>query len=242
MSKSSFVYGDEHFEYEVCFTPDRGQKIAIHVRPDASVQVDAPDGEPAQKIHSTVLKRARWIRNHVLQARAQRAHVLPRGYVSGESHFYLGRRYQLKVSDANGAGPHVKLWRGRIQVESEKRAPEEIRKHLYRWYRQRASGVFGRRLHAIASNVPWLKEVPPLRLLKMRRQWGSCSPQGVVFLNPHLVKAPRDCVDYVITHELCHLKEHNHSRRYYRLLREIMPGWEPVKARLDGMAELLLNE
>jgi predicted metal-dependent hydrolase len=56
------------------------------------------------------------------------------------------------------------------------------------------------------------------------------------------VKAPRECVDYVIAHELCHLKEHNHSPRYYRLLREVMPGWEPVKARLDGMAELLLNE
>lgn len=90
--------------------------------------------------------------------------------------------------------------------------------------------------------MPWLNDVPPVRLLKMRRQWGSCSPRGQVFLSPHLVKAPTPCVDYVIAHELCHLKEHNHSPRYYRRLREIMPGWEPVKARLDGMAELLLNE
>ena len=56
------------------------------------------------------------------------------------------------------------------------------------------------------------------------------------------MKAPRDCIDYVIARELRHLKEHNRSPRYYRLLREPMPGWEPVKARLDGMAELLLNE
>jgi hypothetical protein len=98
-------------------------------------------------------------------------------------------------------------------------------------------------LREIAGRVTWLKDVPPLRLLKMRKQRGSCSPGGVVFLNTHLVKAPRECVDYiVITHELCHLREHNHSRHYYRLLREIMPGWEPVKAKLDGMAELLLNE
>jgi len=76
----------------------------------------------------------------------------------------------------------------------------------------------------------------------MRTQWGSCSPGGVILLNPHLVKAPRQCIDYVISHELCHLQEHNHSRRYYRLLGKIMPSWEGVKARLDGMAELLLNE
>jgi len=76
----------------------------------------------------------------------------------------------------------------------------------------------------------------------MKTQWGSCSPTGAILLNPHLVKAPRECIDYVISHELCHLKEHNHSPRYYRLLSKIMPRWEVVKARLDGMAELLLNE
>ncbi len=76
----------------------------------------------------------------------------------------------------------------------------------------------------------------------MKTQWGSCSPAGTILLNPHLVKAPRECIDYVISHELCHLKEHNHSPRYYRLLAKIMPSWEAVKTRLDGMAELLLNE
>jgi hypothetical protein len=83
---------------------------------------------------------------------------------------------------------------------------------------------------------------PDWRIVRMQKQWGSCSPAGVILLNPHLVKAPRACVDYVICHELCHLQEHNHSPRYYRLLGQIMPGWEAVKIRLDGMAETLLNE
>ena len=66
--------------------------------------------------------------------------------------------------------------------------------------------------------------------------------KGVILLNPHLVKAPRECIDYVILHELCHLKEHNHSPRFYRLLSQLKPRWRPVKAKLDGLAELLLNE
>ena len=94
----------------------------------------------------------------------------------------------------------------------------------------------------IADRVVWLKAMPDWRLVRMQKQWGSCSPAGVILLNPHLVKAPRQCVDYVICHELCHLEEHNHSPRYYRLLGQVMPGWETVKTRLDGMAELLLNE
>jgi predicted metal-dependent hydrolase len=74
----------------------------------------------------------------------------------------------------------------------------------------------------------------------MHTQWGSCSPQGRIILNPHLVKAAHDCIDYVILHELCHLAEHNHSERFYRLMNQVMPQWEKVKERLDVMASSLL--
>ena len=76
----------------------------------------------------------------------------------------------------------------------------------------------------------------------MQTQWGSCSPAGRITLNPHLVKAPRDCIDYVILHELCHLAEHNHSERFYRLMQQVMPQWGKIKQRLDGMAASLLND
>ena len=57
-----------------------------------------------------------------------------------------------------------------------------------------------------------------------------------------LIKAPRECIDYVVLHELCHLKEHNHSSRFYRLLQQHMPKWAEVKQKLDVMAELVLIE
>jgi len=240
MMSASFTYGDSKLQYIVFYRSGRRDKIAIHVHPDASVQVDAPKGEELRSIHAAVLKRARWIHRHVSEARQQLEHALPRRYVSGEGHFYLGRRYQLKV--LTGTGASVRLAKGRICVESVKRDPDTIKGLLTRWYRERASEVVARRLDLVLQNVEWLKEPPIIRLLAMRKQWGSCSPKGVVFLNPHLVKASRDCIDYVIAHELCHLREHNHSPRYYRLLQKIMPEWRPVKARLDGMAALLLNE
>ena len=74
----------------------------------------------------------------------------------------------------------------------------------------------------------------------MSKQWASCSPSGSINLNPCLIKAPRDCIDYVLTHEIRHLREHNHSKRYYSLLEKHYPNWGKVKSRLDGMAELLL--
>jgi predicted metal-dependent hydrolase len=169
MSRASITYGDERFDYDICFLPDRQHKIDIHVHPDASIQVDAPDGEQPDRIHRDVLRRARWVRTQVAQARARREHVLPRSYVSGESHFYLGRRYQLKVTDQNGAGPQVRLLRGRICIESDERSAAAVKKHLYGWYRQRASEVFERRLRTTIERMAWLNDAPPLWLLRMRK-------------------------------------------------------------------------
>jgi len=82
---------------------------------------------------------------------------------------------------------------------------------------------------------------PAMRLQTMKVQWGSCSPAGRLTLNPHLVKAPRECIDYVLLHELCHLKEHNHSRKFYMLLERHLPQWRRKKERLDELADMVLN-
>lgn len=76
-----------------------------------------------------------------------------------------------------------------------------------------------------------------MRLQLMTVQWGSCSPSGRITLNPLLVKAPRECIDYVLLHELCHLLHHNHSPKFYRTLDRHMPNWRAVKEKLDNMAE-----
>ena len=242
MPRKSFPYGDDRIEYDVSFMPAKRNKVAIHVHPVGSVQVDAPIGQDLATVHRAVLKRARWIKRHVDGARRQRAQAMPRNYKSGESLLYLGRRYQLKVKRQSGRTPSVKLTRGQICVETDSGDPHLVKERLAAWYRCRAADTFDRRLREIGDRIVWLKTIPDWRIVRMQKQWGSCSPAGAILLNPHLVKAPRVCVDYVICHELCHLQEHNHSPRYYRLLGQVMPGWEAVKARLDGMAELLLNE
>ncbi len=117
-----------------------------------------------------------------------------------------------------------------------------VKRRLNDWYWAKAEDYLGRRLSEVATRIAWIDDEPELKLLAMRKQWGSCSPSGAIHLNPWLVRAPRECIDYVIVHELCHLREHNHSRRFYSLLDRQMPGWRHTKTRLDGMAELLLAE
>jgi predicted metal-dependent hydrolase len=117
----------------------------------------------------------------------------------------------------------------------------KIRSVLNDWYRQRARDVFAQRLAVIAEPLQWIHELPPLRLQFMSRQWGSCSPAGRITLNPWLVRAPREAIDYVLLHELCHLKHHNHSRAFYSMLDRHMPNWRKVKGLLDERAEEYLR-
>lgn len=233
-------YGEESIAYTVHRQPGRTRQVAIHVEPDGRVLVDAPEGVAQEEIASAVSARARWIHRHVAAARQRMAHVLPREYVSGESLPYLGRRYRLKVIDTD-VDNGVRLRGGFVEVSVAEKSPAAIRVALDAWYRQRARAVFGERLAALSPELRWVKALPPVRLRAMKVQWGSCSPAGRLTLNPHLVKAPRECIDYVLLHELCHLREHNHGKRFFRMLDAHMPGWRRIKEKLDNLAEVVLN-
>jgi predicted metal-dependent hydrolase len=72
----------------------------------------------------------------------------------------------------------------------------------------------------------------------MPKRWGSCTKEGKILLNPLLVSAPKDCIDYVIIHELCHTLQHNHSQRFFTLLTTLMPDWQTRKQHLNTRIEL----
>ena len=230
------------------------RKVVIKVHPDQRVVATAPIDATNEMIHDAMMKRARWIWQNLQDFAKQKDHVLPKRYVSGETQFYLGRRYVLKViADAktnDRINSTVKLSRGKLHVElsqsdseldAEKRAVL-VKSLIDKWYKNKFTSVSRERLEALIHKASWGKNNPSLKLIIMKKQWGSCSNKGNLILKPHLVKAPKECIDYVILHELCHIAEHNHSEHFWRLLNQVMPNWKEVKARLDGMAELYLND
>lgn len=233
-------YGDRTTYYRVAASARLASKILIHVHPHGEVEVEAPSGEDPARIRSAVQKRARWIFDNLDEAKDARTYTLPREYTGGETHFYLGRRYRLFVHTERGLPSSVKLTRGRIEVTVPVDDRAAVKRRLKIWYRARAQDYFARRLAIIVDSLDWLDTVPPMKLLAMEMQWGSCSPSGFINLNPALIRAPRHCIDYVLTHELCHLREHNHSKRFYTLLQKCDPNWTTTKAELDHLAELLL--
>lgn len=242
MTVEALRYGDRKTDYRVVSADRLTEKILIHVYPNGDVEVEAPPNREAADIKVAVQKRARWIFENLDSAKDARTYALPREYVGGETHFYLGRRYRLLVREEPKAPSSVKLVRGCIEITAPVADKAAVKRRLLQWYRVRAHDYFQRRLDHIVGGLEWLTDAPPMKMMSMERQWGSCSPVGSINLNAALIRAPRHCIDYVLIHELCHLREHNHSKKFYALLYKHSPDWVATKAELDGLAELLLVE
>lgn len=241
INRLSFRYGDEVIGFERVDKASNNSKILIKVHADCRVVVSAPSHVIDDDVIKATAKRSRWIYQQLRQFREQHAYITPRQYISGESHYYLGKQYQLKVLVQPNEKQGVKLLRGKIEVSVRQKDLQLVKKLLDDWYKARAKIVFAKRLDAVLEQALWVNKHPPFRILSMQTQWGSCSPKGLLTLNPYLVKAPTICIDYVILHELCHLVEHNHSERFYQLMTLVMPDWQKTKTRLDTMANQYVN-
>ncbi len=233
-------YGNDEVLCRVRRNPTLAGRVRIHVYPGGEVEIEAPEGKTDAQVRLAAQRRARWIFRHRSAALASRKKATPREFVSGETHFYLGRRYKLVVRETSDRPSGVKLLGGRLDVTLPVADPAAVKRRLGVWYSTRASEYLAARHEEIAARIPWIETPPPLRLMRMRTQWGSCSPEGVVYLNPALIRVPRHCIEYVICHELCHLEEHNHSRRFYDLLDRNVSRWRSTKNELDDLAELVL--
>jgi len=209
------------------------KRMRIVVAPELTVDVFAPATDDDDQVQAAVMKKAAWIAGK-LDA-LERYHPLPapKQYISGETLVYLGRQYRLKVNQ--GSSQPAKLMGRFLRVWVEDKSDTQgVRKKVDAWYRKRAHETLGRYMeksYAIASRhgVP----EPVLFIRNMRRRWGSCSSKGRITINLNLVKAPVHCIEYVIMHELCHLKYHNHSKSFYSLLTRCQPDWRKRMVELD---------
>ncbi len=210
------------------------ERLTIAVRPDLSVTVTAPLGVRPEEVDQRVLRRWAWIAEQ--QHSFARLHPLPvpRRFVPGETHLYLGRQYRLKVRHGRDG---VALTPPYLVASLPRRpSTSAVAGVLTEWYDGQAKRAFARRISSLRGALPWLFQNDPVfRVRRMASKWGSCGPAGVVTLNPLLVMAPIVCIDYVIVHELVHRIELRHSRRFYRLLERAVPGWTVLRDRLNRL-------
>lgn len=206
--------------------------LSISVLPNQSVEATAPRNASLLRIEEKLEKRLEWILRQLAFFEALRPAIPPRKYVTGETHYYLGRQHRLKI--CRGDKPAVRL-RGKALLVTIKAQgdPDLVRKLVETWYRERAINYFERKFRELSETLPGAPCSAQLRVRRMKLRWGSCTSSGTITLNTDLIKAPSHCIEYVIVHELCHLIHPHHGAAFQRLLQRLLPDWERRKHRLE---------
>lgn len=230
MSSKSIQFGSKTIKYNLGFS-DR-KTLGITVTPELDVLVTAPIGSDVNAIKEKMLKRAPWIIKQQSHFLAYFPKTPPRKYINGETHLYLGRQYRLKI--IKGDIESVKL-KGKFLIVTINKS-HNVEKLVKEWYLSHAKVRFAKIANVQVQKFSKLNIYPSkIELREMKLRWGSCTTKGKIILNPELIKAPKGCIEYVIVHELCHLKYRDHSKKFFKLQTKQMPSWEKWKDKLEKL-------
>ncbi|MGH8035798.1 MAG: M48 family metallopeptidase, partial [Lysobacterales bacterium] len=218
------------------------RNILVHFEESGRMQVTAPLRSSTKAIHLVLSDMQDQIVDLRRKVQERNRGIAPIRYRQGALHLYLGRAYLLEVHRDPHTRPRVVLRTDRIEAHVQEWGEAAVREVLWSWYRAQAWSHFSQRMQILSSAASWLRGFRyDLALRRMKRSWGTCAASGLITLNPLLMKAPPSYIDYVIAHELCHLREHNHSQEFYRLLERLNPNWETLRNALNERAHIYLR-
>ena len=225
------------FDYFVAQSARR-RSLSIVVQPDGEVLVKTPIHINSQEVETFVRRNAEWVLARLRDNARRPQAAAPVRFADGERVSYLGVPHALRIR----GGLPVRAARNGETLEitlhliPPANKPHEAAECLTQWFTQEAARLFPGRIEhcrelAAREGLP---AITRLTLRAMSSRWGSCSATGHITLNPMLLQAPLECADYVAMHELCHLRELNHSPRFYSLLGRCMPDWRKYREQLQA--------
>jgi len=210
----------------------RRRTIALEVTPRATIIVRAPQRVPASYIEAMIREKRAWIIKKITEMK-QRPQAAAHTYEEGEIFWFLGRAYPLHIADdTSGAITRT----DKLVVP---RMPEpDIRNAIRRWYVAEAHTE----IHARCMYYAMMTGYSPasLRISDARQRWGSCTSRGGLNFSWRLVQAPLSIVAYVIVHELVHLRQHDHSKKFWAKVEELMPDYRQRRDWLRAHEQLLV--
>lgn len=198
--------------------------LGVTVDRDGFLHLTAPRGSTREEIEAAARKKLLWVHRKLAEQRILDTNSEQKQFVSGEGFCYLGRSYRLLLADEEEK-PALSLIRGRFVLRRDalSNAPE----HFVRWYTAHARPWLGRRVRIFSERL----EVTPgtLQVRDLGYRWGSCSTKGNVYFNWRVICLPPRLVEYVVAHELVHLKEPRHDSEFWGRLGRIVPDFAQRK-------------
>jgi len=201
--------------------------------PNGKVKISAPTRMDLDTIRVYAISKLQWIKKKQEQFKKQERET-PREYLTKESHYFLGKRYLLKVIERD-ASPNVELTHSEILLYVRPLTTVSKKQEIIEeWYRSELKKIVPdliakwEKVIGVSTNEFGIK--------KMRTKWGTCNPEAKrIWLNLELAKKPVECIEYIIVHELVHLLERNHNERFIGYMDEFMPKWRFYRDELNRL-------
>jgi len=219
---------------EYVLVRSRRRTVGLEVRPDATLVVRVPQRLPLSSVESVLRQKAAWIAS-TTELVLNRASSVPRhDFLTGERFPYLGRQWPFVVV-AFQTEPLT--FDPKTGFTLDVTAFDQGEAVFERWYRLRARELLTARVLHFAGTMGIA--APRLRITGAVRRWGSCSATGTVCFAWRLIMAPADVIDYVVVHELCHLRAMNHSPDFWAAVASVMPDYTERRKWLRDNGRLL---
>ena len=230
---SAVAWGGTQLPYTIRRSARRKKTVAVTVDPCGAVLLVAPEHLATEELDGIVSRKAEWIMRRLRHAQSHGPPLSPREFVSGETVLYLGRHYRLKVHPCStddtgktGENGDAKLRGGWLHVPAPTgpRQAAQVREAVVAWFRRHAARRLPERVAAWRSRagVP----MPRVIVSNQQKRWGSCDRNGTIRLNWRIIQASMRLVDYVVVHELVHLRHRGHGHDYWQAVGRVMPDYE----------------
>ncbi len=201
--------------------------------PTGRVRISAPARMSLDTIRLFAISKLGWIRQQQRKLREQERDT-PREYLNRESHYLWGKRYLLKVREED-VSPSVQIQHGSLLLRVRPGASDATKEAVVAgWYRQLLKAAVP---PLVDTWEPRLEvEVKGFFVQQMKTKWGSCNPSaGTIRLNTELAKKPKECLEYIVVHEMIHLLEPTHSPRFLALMDRVVPNWRSTRDLLNRL-------
>ncbi len=213
-------------QYTLKRSRKRKKTISLQISHNAQITVYAPYCMPVHEISRFIEEKQNWIDQSLRKQSEIRHHDREKEYKTGEPFYYLGQAYPLEAYFEPLENQGVILWDSRFFLNCPENSA--MRKHYFEsWYKKKAMDHMAARVKHFGQTLNL--EPKGVRITQARQRWGSCSPDNALAFSFRLIMAPSDVIDYVVVHELMHIRQKNHSSKFWQLVIEAMPHYQTHK-------------
>ena len=209
-----------YLSYQLIRSKRRRKTISLHIKEDGRIVIYAPYRTPQCEIERFLEKGRPWIVEKMLE-KEKSLRETEKTFIPGEKFLYLGESYPLEIEESNNRKVPLKLSFGKFVLDKDHIAKGEDL--FIEWYKREAKEKIGERVDYYSNRLQLFPK--GIRITTAKYRWGSCSRDNRLSFSWRIIMAPLKIIDYILIHELVHIKEKNHSKRFWKYLESIIPDY-----------------